>query len=244
MKISKEQKKQVRRLLFKVEPESKSELLFDELEEELKDLRKDLLEAQTREQVGELMERLDELDLNLETLSTITSEEKGYIETRLDDLRADILSKIHPGGNANRQIRVEGSVMSQKYTDINFTGASASILSVNDDTNKRVNIIFPSTAGASGYTVTSMSGTYTALQTSGDNIFLVDASGGNATVNLPTAIGNTAKFSIKKIDSTGNTVTTNPTGGQTIDGDTDKVILFPNTTFAIISDNINWWRIN
>lgn len=81
---------------------------------------------------------------------------------------------------------------------------------------------------------------YTSTRTSGNKVFLCDATAGNIIINLPSAVGNSAVFTFKKIDSSANTVTIVPSESQTIDDDADKEILFENTTFSIASDNVNW----
>jgi len=96
-----------------------------------------------------------------------------------------------------------------------------------------------------GYTVVSISSTpYNAVQTSGDIILLVDAAtAGATTINLPTAVSNTAKFTIKKIDGGTNTVTTTASGSQTIDGGATASLLIPSASITLISNNSNWFII-
>ena len=65
------------------------------------------------------------------------------IDEKFETLRKDILtrSQSHGGGNANRQIRVDGTDVLTKYTDVNLvSGTGVSITSANDETNKRRNI--------------------------------------------------------------------------------------------------------
>lgn len=105
----------------------------------------------------------------------------------------------------------------------------------------------PSSGTSSGYTVVSVtSATYNATQTSGEIVLLVDTAtaGGNVTINLPTAVGNTAKFIIKKIDSGSNTITIDGDTTETIDGSTTATILYQYTRTTIISDNLNWYIID
>jgi hypothetical protein len=102
---------------------------------------------------------------------------------------------------------------------------------------------FGTPSGSSGYTIVNVSTTpHNPAQTSGEHILLVDATaaGGPVTINLPTAVGNTAKFTIKKIDSGSDIVTIDGSGGQTIDGDLTKEIEFQWTSMTIVSDNLNW----
>lgn len=51
-----------------------------------------------------------------------------------------ILHDYGGGGNANRQIRVEGIDVLKTYTDINIFGVTASVVATVDNVNKRVNI--------------------------------------------------------------------------------------------------------
>jgi len=92
-----------------------------------------------------------------------------------------------------------------------------------------------------GYSIVSVSSTpYTALPTSGHTVYKVDASGGAIIFNLPTAVGNTATFEIKKIDSSANTVTIDGNSAETIDGGTTAVIRAQYASVTLISDNVNW----
>jgi len=87
--------------------------------------------------------------------------------------------------------------------------------------------------------------THNATQTSGHVVLLVDAAaaGGNVTVNLPTAIGNTAMFTIKKIDNGPNTVTADGFNAETIDGSLIAPISVPNLSISLVNNNANWFVI-
>jgi hypothetical protein len=86
-----------------------------------------------------------------------------------------------------------------------------------------------------------VSKTTTYAATVADEYILCDASGGAFTVTLPTAVGINGKaFSIKKTDSSGNAVTVDADGTETIDGALTKLISAPYDTMKIISDNANW----
>ena len=85
-------------------------------------------------------------------------------------------------------------------------------------------------------TVTS---NYTAL--ADDDTILIDATGGNITLTLPTAIGIKGKqYRIKRIDNSANTATVDGNGAETIDGST-TFPLFYLEIIEIGSDNANWW---
>jgi hypothetical protein len=81
---------------------------------------------------------------------------------------------------------------------------------------------------------------YTLADTSGIIMILVNATGGNCTINLPTAVSNTALVMVKKTDATANTVTIDAFGAQTIDTSATKVLSRQYEAVSIFSDNANW----
>jgi hypothetical protein len=92
------------------------------------------------------------------------------------------------------------------------------------------------------YTLLSLtfaSSPYTIIPTTGITYYFVDCSGGAVVINCPTAIGTTATWGIKKTDSSLNTITIEPFGTETIDGNANQTILFQNTQLNIVSDNAN-----
>lgn len=94
--------------------------------------------------------------------------------------------------------------------------------------------------GGFAYTVINVNTTpYTILPTSGVYVYLVDATAASITINFPTAIGNTALYTIKKTDSSANTVILDPNGAQTLDGLSTQTIRFQNTSIDVYSDNAN-----
>jgi hypothetical protein len=97
-------------------------------------------------------------------------------------------------------------------------------------------------SGSGGYTIITVnfaSSPYTILPTTGITLYQVDCTSGNVIMNFPTAIGSTAIWGVKKIDSSANTITLEPFGAQTIDGNANQTILFQNTQVDIYSDNVN-----
>ncbi len=127
----------------------------------------------------------------------------------------------------------------------NAIGASGSIIPIADVSGKNLHDLFDG-----GYDVPikpqyvhhkflSKSTSYTA--TASDTIIEVNATTGNATINLPTAVGIESKtYIIIKIDATVNTVTIDPNGSQTINGDTTRVLNYQYEALIIHSDNANW----
>ena len=79
------------------------------------------------------------------------------------------------------------------------------------------------------------------LATTADNVIDCDATSGAITITLPTAVGNTGKiYTIKKNDSSTNTVTVDANAAETIDGTLTKIITTQYTSMTIISDGSNW----
>lgn len=70
-----------------------------------------------------------------------------------------------------------------------------------------------------------------------------NAVGGNMTVNLPVAIGNGRLVTIKKIDASGNTVTIDGSGSETIDGATTYVLAAQWDVVQFIDAATGLWEI-
>lgn len=74
-----------------------------------------------------------------------------------------------------------------------------------------------------------------AAQSSKDEVIFAN---GAITITLPTAVGNTARYTIKNIST--STVTIATTSAQTIDGSASATLTTQNTSVDLISDNANW----
>lgn len=87
--------------------------------------------------------------------------------------------------------------------------------------------------------VTTKTTSYTAL--TADEIILCDATSGEITVTLHTAITNSGKqLVIKKIDSSNNQVILDGLGSETIDGQTTIGLSLQYDSLTLISDDNNW----
>lgn len=74
--------------------------------------------------------------------------------------------------------------------------------------------------------------------------YLCDATGGSLTVTLPMAGAyKGVRFYIKKVDATGNTVTIDGNGSETIDGAATQVIAIPMVCLTVVSDGTQWWIV-
>jgi hypothetical protein len=81
---------------------------------------------------------------------------------------------------------------------------------------------------------------YVETSTTGEKALLCDCTANAITINLPTAAGNVAKFHVKKIDASANTVTVDPAGGETIDGGATAVLQVQSESIDLVSDGTNW----
>mgnify|MGYP001562463346 CR=1 FL=1 len=112
-----------------------------DLEQNLKNIQKQFQDFVLNEiELGKLKkEENKKLSADLEeSLQKILN--KNF-EEKIAELRASLSYRSYGGGNANRQINVSSSVMSTRYTDINFIpGSTLGITTANDDVYKRVNI--------------------------------------------------------------------------------------------------------
>lgn len=76
-----------------------------------------------------------------------------------------------------------------------------------------------------------------------DDFIWADASSGAITITLPTAVGVTKTFTIKRINSGANNVTVGTTSSQTIDGATTKVLAQQWESITLMSNNTNWYIV-
>ena len=90
--------------------------------------------------------------------------------------------------------------------------------------------------------VTKTTGTYT-LDTTYD-VVLCNCAGGAITLNLP-AVATSAGFgyTIKKIDSSANTVTIDGNAGELIDGVITQTINYQWTAIQIVCDGAAWYIV-
>lgn len=72
---------------------------------------------------------------------------------------------------------------------------------------------------------------------------LVDASGGNLTITLPSVASGSYEFRIKKTDATGFTVTIDGVGSETIDGALTQIISAQYVSLTITNNPAAWWII-
>lgn len=87
------------------------------------------------------------------------------------------------------------------------------------------------------YSVVNTAVDYSPTDTAGEVMINVDATAGNKTITLPTAVGNNALFNIKKIDSSANTVSVvGPIDGAT------QIIRFQWNSMTAGSSGTVWYN--
>lgn len=86
--------------------------------------------------------------------------------------------------------------------------------------------------------VTTKTADYTV--TNSDSVILCNASGTAITLDLPAASAGKT-FYVKKTDSSSNTVTVDPDGSETVDGDATLIITQQYAAVTLISDGSNWF---
>lgn len=88
--------------------------------------------------------------------------------------------------------------------------------------------------------VVTKTAAYTA--TDDDKIILCDASSGAFTITLRTAVNISGKdYTVKKIDSSANTVTIDGSGSETIDDGETAILTDQYESLTIVSNNVEWF---
>ncbi len=133
---------------------------------------------------------------------------------------------------------VDFRVESDNKTHMLFVDGSADKIGVNNSTpgsGLHVNSSFATaiTAKSQDYTLTAQ-----------DHTVLVNCSGGNVTITLPTAVGCAGRlYVIKRVDSSGNSVNIDANGSEQIEGSTSLVGVASGGSLTLQSDNSGWWKM-
>lgn len=85
------------------------------------------------------------------------------------------------------------------------------------------------------------SATLSPTDNAGKTVILCDCTNNSITITLPTAVSAVNIFTIKKTDSSANTITVATTSAQTIDGASTQIIGAQYTSIDLISNNANWF---
>jgi len=107
------------------------------------------------------------------------------------------------------------------------SGAAETVKTSRANATKR---LIESTAKTANYSLTT-----------NDEIILFDSSASSLSAYLPAASGSQGKcFTIKKIDSSSNSVTIDPNASETIDGSGTYFLSSQNDVVTIVCDDTNW----
>lgn len=121
-----------------------------------------------------------------------------------------------------------------------FTGI-ATVLTAAPGTNTTQIASTAFVTAAVAYALTTEITGYTETATSGEKVRLCDLAAG-FTVTLPTAVGNTAKLTFKKMQSAGSIII-DGSGSQTIDGGLTATLTNQYEAITLVSNNANWMII-
>lgn len=95
--------------------------------------------------------------------------------------------------------------------------------------------------GITAITVTTITSAASPYSATGNQVVLVNATGGAVTVSLPSAVTTTTPIEVKKTDSSSNAITVDPVGAQTVDGAATYLITLQYESAKFISDGTNWF---
>lgn len=163
-------------------------------------------------------------------------------------LNANDEALINTTDQGNYKLQVGGDIWSSA-TNVLFTGlASGSTTPTPTGTEHIVTIdangllghrVIPGIGSSIVRSITSVTGTTSAGSTAGtDFVYLAS---GTFTITLPTAVGNTNRYTIKNTGS--GTISIGTTSSQTIDGGAAPISISAGNSLDLISDNANWFII-
>lgn len=145
-------------------------------------------------------------------------------------------------GNVNNTSDANKPVSSATQTALNdkentANKSTSTSLGTSDTLFPTQNAVKTYVDAAAGVIVSAKTGNYTI--TTSDSIILGDTTSGNVTITLPTAVGSTKMYTIKKIIAA-NTLNIATTSAQTVDGSTTIAITAQYESISVVSDNANW----
>lgn len=173
-------KQKLRNILKAISPEDRPDIVVQELKEKVEEVIKQIPVPED----GKDGKDADEEKIIKKVLAQIPKPKDGKdgepgknaevdVAKLKTEIKRDILSILpaHGGGNANREILVNSSVMSQSFTDINLLGSGVTISAANDNVNKRVNLTFTGVSGTAWGDITGTLSNQTDLQAALDAKF-------------------------------------------------------------------------
>lgn len=167
---------------------------------------------------------------------------KDIDEKELKVLRNRLNSIGIGGGNANRDIKIGGADALKPYTDINLkAGANVTITYAANNTTRYTDVTIAATGGGGGTvrSITTIAVDTAAGSTAGTDYVYICSSA--LTLTLPATVGNTNLYTVKNTSTGSITIAT--TGGDTIDGSVNLVLVTQYTSVDLVSDGVSNWNI-
>lgn len=167
---------------------------------------------------------------NAAAVATITVDAQGRLtnaaNTSISIAPSQINAAIPNSGLANSSATLGNTTITLGSTVTTVGNLTVSNLTIQGQTQAYI-------AQTSSYNITLF-----------DNVIAADATSASFAVTLPTAVGITGKiYTIKKIDSSVNTVTVATTSAQTIDGAASEVLSYQYDGITVQSNGANWFII-
>lgn len=171
--------------------------------------------------------------------TVLTTPEAGAVEFNTDSLYFTITT-----GTVRKKVAIyddsSGATGDLYYRDSsgNFTrlgvGSTGQVLKVSGGVpawGTDAGVTFATSTQTTNYTVSSS-----------DTVVFANATSGNVTITIPAASGLAGyRFYIKRTDGSGNTVTVQRSGSDTIDGMTSFTLDQQYTAFAVVSNGSAWY---
>jgi hypothetical protein len=178
--------------------------------------------------------------LKLTSGTLMSSPEAGAVEFNTDSLYFTITT-----GTVRKKVAIYDD-SSGATGDVYYRDSSGNFVRLGIGSNGKVLRVasgLPAWGDAAGgfSTATKTSG-YTV--TASDTVVFADATSGSVTITLPVASGLSGyRFYVKRIDSSGNSVSIARSGSDTIDGSTSQSLDLQYTSITIVSNGSNWYII-
>lgn len=171
-----------------------------------------------------------------------------FVDATLGNVTISLYTAIGNGGRKVRVIKTDATantVTLDALTTETINGGLTYIVSAQYDV---ANIVSDNSnwvvinAGANVRKVLSKTTTYSLVAADGDDVVvLADATSAAWTLSLYTAVGNKGRrVTVKKIDTSVNGITIDPSSTQTVDGVTTRVLARIGESLTLVSDGSNW----
>lgn len=107
----------------------------------------------TEQSFREVSAEIKSFKADVKNLVEKNKKELDELRTLINSAKLEFMTRAngsHGGGSMNRKISTNGTVISTRYTDINFKGSGISYSAVNNDTTRQVDLTLSSASGG-GY---------------------------------------------------------------------------------------------